>query len=63
MADLKEYTYTINGMPTTGMLSEDDAERLGAVAVSAKAAPAGPAPVTKGREVDNAARQSTNKHH
>jgi hypothetical protein len=31
--DLREYRYTLNGMPTTGMLTAHDAELLGAVPV------------------------------
>lgn len=59
MADLKEYTYTVNGHVTTGMLDEHDAKALGASLV----APREPShAVIKARpDVHTAARTVPNK--
>lgn len=54
MSDLREYEYVLNGITTTAMLSEKDAERL-------KATPVGAAPETKSRTVEDKSRTTADK--
>lgn len=65
MADLKEYRYIVNGVPTTGMLDEHDAARLNATPVTAAADNAGSSDTVavagKARSASNTARTSSNK--
>lgn len=69
MAELKEYSYVVNGVATTGMLNEHDATAMGAVLVTkSKAAPVAATPVVpvhpdvKARtDVHTAARTVPNK--
>lgn len=62
MADLKEYTYTVNGQVTTGMLDEHDAKALGAVLVTASSHAAPSHADVKARpDVHTAARTVPNK--
>lgn len=69
MGELREYTVTMNGTPTTVLLNEADAKQLGAELVGGEPAPApepepapAPAPVpVKASTPPNKARSTTNK--
>jgi hypothetical protein len=61
MADLKEYRYVVNGIPTTAMLSEHDAELLGAVPVDSEPAPTRDVHAKARTHVPNMSRHPANK--
>lgn len=69
MGELREYTVTMNGTPTTVLLNEADAKQLGAVPVGGEPTPApepkpapAPEPVpVKASTPQNKARGAANK--